>query len=83
MKLQFITAYLQLENKMSSSASTSVVPNVNVEQDSHFMRLPTEIREIIYRPLLIARHAMMEPNVTSDVVSLPTSDSFAYTNNAA
>lgn len=40
-------------------------------------------REMVYRPLLIARHAMREPNVTSGVVSLPTSDSCAYANVAA
>ena len=47
------------------------------------MRLSIEVREMIYRPLLIARHAMMEPNVTSGVVSLPTSASFAFANIAA
>ena len=55
---------------MSSSISVSVVTDFNTEQISPFMRLPQEVREMIYRPLLVARCSMMELNMTTKEVSL-------------
>ncbi|CAD6594353.1 MAG: hypothetical protein ASARMPREDX12_008700 [Alectoria sarmentosa] len=50
---------------MSSSSSVFVAADVNIGQDSYFMRLPTEIREMIYRYFLIAKYTITEPNMTS------------------
>lgn len=43
---------------------------VRSKDDSPFMRLPAEIREMIYRPLLIAEHTKREHNMNSREVSL-------------
>ncbi|CAF9922819.1 MAG: hypothetical protein ALECFALPRED_002234 [Alectoria fallacina] len=50
---------------MSYSDSIFVATDINVGQGSHFMRLPTEIRDMIYRHLLVAKYTMTEPNMTS------------------
>lgn len=43
---------------------------VRSKDDSPFMRLPAEIREMIYRPLLIAEHTKREHNMNSREVGL-------------
>ena len=58
---------------MSYSDSIFVATDINVGQGSHFMRLPTEIRDMIYRHLLVAKYTMTEPNMTSKEVSLSAS----------
>ena len=54
---------------MGPSSSMSLDTKSDVVQLSAFMRLPTEVREMIYRPLLIARYTMREQNMTSEAVS--------------
>lgn len=51
----------------------------DVGEESPFMRLPTEIREMIYRPLLISRYTMREQNMTSETVSRSSLDCLTYT----
>ena len=54
---------------MNSSVPAPVSPDVSVGQVCHFMRLPTEVRLMIYRYLLIARYTVREHNMTSKEVS--------------
>ncbi len=58
---------------MSSSDSAIVAKTANVDQGSYFIRLPTEVREMIYRPLLIARYTMKEHNMNSKKVGFAVS----------
>lgn len=44
--------------------------NINIDQDPPLMRLPTEIRNMIFRHLLVAKHTMKEPSMTTEEVSL-------------
>ena len=40
----------------------------------HFMRLPIEVREMIYRPLVIAKYVMMEQTMNSEEVCYSIED---------
>ena len=63
---------------MSSPMSNLSVTDSSARQASHFMRLPTEVREMIYRPLLIARYTMREHDMTTKEVSPSTLQSLAF-----
>ena len=43
-----------------------------------FMKIPLEIRLMIYRPLLISRYTMKEHDMNSKEVSLSVSSCFMY-----
>lgn len=64
---------------MGPSDSSPVATSGNAEQGSHFMTLPTEIREMIYRPLLGAKYTMTEHSMTTKEVSLSMAKCFIYT----
>ena len=51
---------------------------VELQPTCHFMRLPTEVREMIYRPLVIARYAMVEHRMNSREVSYSIKDFSTY-----
>lgn len=53
--------------------SSSISAIVGTEQDSHLMKLPLEIRENVYRHLLVAEYTMTELKLTSKEVSVPSS----------
>lgn len=55
---------------MIPSDSGSVAAVGNSEHDSPFMKLPTEVREMVYRHLLIAKYTMREHNMNSKEVCL-------------
>lgn len=55
---------------MEASDSSPVAPSSSAEQGSPFMRLSTEIREMIYRPLLVAKYTVKEHSMTTKEVSL-------------
>lgn len=55
--------------------------NTSIEQKPHLMRLPTEIREMIYRHLLVAKYTMTEPNMTTKEVSLSALKCFRHFDN--
>ena len=48
------------------------------KRECAFMRLPTEIRLMIYRPLLISEYTMMEHHMNSKEVSFPRSSCLMY-----
>ena len=56
---------------MPSSDLPAAGSEVDVEEKCHDMRLLTELRAMIYRPLLIARYAMTEHSMRSGEISLP------------
>ena len=64
---------------MGPSDSSHVATSGNAEHGPPFLTLPTEIREMIYRPLLVAKYTMTEHSMTSKEVSLSTAKCFIYT----
>lgn len=63
---------------MSSSKSISMAAKVGSQPTCHLMRLPTEIREMIYRPLVIARFVMVEHRMNSKEVGVLFHDFSVY-----
>ncbi len=63
---------------MGLSDSESAFTVVHSEGNSPFMKLPMEIRENIYRHLLVAKHTIREHNMNSKKVGPPVSESALY-----
>ena len=63
---------------MTSSDSILLATKVDVQPICHFMRLPTEVREMIYRPLVLVRYAKVEHRMNSKEVCHPKLGFSAY-----
>ena len=61
---------VQHKATMSFSDSGSVTTIVDSYYAPPFMRLPTEVREMVYRHLLIVKYTMREHNMNSKEVGL-------------
>ena len=56
---------------------------VNIKQVSNLMSLPTEVREIIYRHLLVIKYTMTNLSMNSKEVMVPASKHSMYTDVAS
>lgn len=66
-----LTNFLEQSQAKMSSLNSAVVTTVN--HGCHLLRLPLEIREMVYRYLLVAKYTTMELSMNSKEVGVPLS----------